>query len=199
MRDVKRAALARMEDAARTAEDFQAVIKQWDSLDKNRERKERFHEIGKDEKYFELGYSDGMIFPVPFCHPAWQEAMKGDFIGVIYDNVEEIFQLVEDWDVSIELESLTDKQKEVLFLTAVRLCTPQQIACYRDKTDRAVRKLLAAVLARIRDNLADSIREQIEVGMPDMTLAKRQFLEWYENHNCDFDSEKFALDNDERE
>jgi len=113
-------------------------------------------------------------------------------LDIIYDNPNEIWQLVEDWDVFIELETLTAKQKEVLFLTAVRICTPQQIACYKDQTDRAVRKLLAAVLARIRDNLAESIREQIGVGMPDMTYTKRQFLEWYKQ-------EKIALDNAKRE
>ena len=55
VRDVKRAALARMESAARTAEDFQAVIEQWDNLDQNRERKERFHEIGRDESRRSFG------------------------------------------------------------------------------------------------------------------------------------------------
>ena len=40
----EREALTRMEDAAQTAEDFEAVIKQWDHLDENRERQERGHE-----------------------------------------------------------------------------------------------------------------------------------------------------------
>ena len=119
VRDVKRAALARMEDAARTAEDFQAVVEQWNHLDENRERKERYHEAA----FF-----------------AWREVFAGDLLDIIYDNPNEIWQLVEDWDVFIELEALTIRQKEVLFLTAVRLCTPQQIACYKDQTDRAVRK-----------------------------------------------------------
>jgi DNA-directed RNA polymerase specialized sigma24 family protein len=194
VRDVKRAALARLENAARTAEDFQAVIKQWDDLDENRERRERAYEVVRNEKIpLEFGRKkDGLIFPVPFTHPAWQEAIKGNFVDIIYDNAEDISRLVEDWDVFIELENLNAKQKEVLFLTAVRMCTPQQIACYKDQTDRAVRKLLAATLTAMRGKLAESIREQIEVGMPDMTLTKRQFLEWY-------DGQKIALDNDGRE
>ena len=180
MRDVKKAALARMEDAARTENDFKEVIKQWDHLDRNRERREREHEVKRNHETIRTGYSDGIIFPVPFCHLAWREAMKGDFIEVIYDNAEEMWQLVEDWDVSIELENLTDKQEEVIFLSAVRLCTPQQIACYKDQTDRAVRKLLAAVLNRMRDYLATVIRWQIQTGQPGVTYAKRQFLERYE-------------------
>jgi DNA-directed RNA polymerase specialized sigma24 family protein len=181
VRDVKRAALARVENAARTVEDFQAVIKLWDDLDENRERKERAHEERRDKMPLEDGRKkDGLVFPTPFANPTEQAALMGDFIDMIYDNANEIWQLVEDWDVFIELKELKTRQKEVLFLTAVRLCTPQQIACYKDQTDRAVRKLLAATLAAIRGKLAESIREQIWVGMADMTLTKRQFLEWYD-------------------
>ena len=131
VRDLKRAALARMESAARTVEDFQIVVKQWNHLDDNRERRERDHEVRRNQETVRTGYSDGLIFPIPFSHPAWRQALKGDFIDIIYDNAGEIWQLVEDWDVFFELKELKARQKEVLFLTAVRLCTPQQIACYR--------------------------------------------------------------------
>ena len=190
VRDVKRAALTRLEDAARTVEDFQTVINLWDGLDENRERKERFHEVGRDETILELGYTDGLVLPAPVIHPAWREAMKGEFIEMIYDNAEEMWQLVEDWDISIELENLSAKQKDVVFLSAVRTCTPQQIACFQDKTDRAVRKLLAVALEKIRDFLAGIIRWQIQTDDPNMTLAKRQFLEWYDNANFAFDKVK---------
>lgn len=180
IRDVKREALARMEDSARTRDDFKAVIAQWDHLDKNRERKERYHEIGRDEKTLEAGYKDGIIFPVPISHPAWREALKGDFISMIFDNAYEMWQLIEDQDISVLVRNLSDKQKEVLFFSAVRLCTAQQIACYKENTDRAIRKLLAATFNSIRDKLAPLIREQITIGLPQMTLAKREFLEWYD-------------------
>jgi len=183
VRDTKRAALARMESAARTVEEFQVVIDQWDALDKTRERRERAHEVQRDEDKIPLEWSrmeDGLVFPMPIVHPAGWEAMKGDFLAMIYDNAEDISQLTEDWDVFIELENLSAKQKEVLFLTAVRMCTPQQIACYKDQTDRAVRKLLATTLAAIRPYLAAVIRWQIQTGEPGVTFAKRQFLEWYD-------------------
>lgn len=45
VRETKAAALARMEDAARTEDDFNAVMAQWNHLDENRERKERYHEM----------------------------------------------------------------------------------------------------------------------------------------------------------
>ena len=84
-------------------------------------------------------------------------------------------------------KALTAKQKEVLFLSAVRGCTPQQIACYKEQTDRAIRKLLTVALANLRDKLAPIIRKQIDEQASDMTAAKRQFLKSYEN-------EKIALD-----
>ncbi len=190
MRDVRREALARMEDAARTAEDFDAVVKQWDKLDENRERKERAHEMGRDDKTLDLGYTDGLIIPVPVDHPAWRLAIKGDFIDVIYDNAEEMWQLVEDWDIAAPMKDLTEKRKIVLFLSAVRLCTPQQIACYKDQTDRAVRKLLTDALHSIHKKLAPVIRKQIKAGAPDMTLNKRLFLEWYEQQKIALDKDK---------
>jgi len=47
VREIKAAALARMEDAARTEGDFKKIIEQWNHLDENRERRERYHEIGR--------------------------------------------------------------------------------------------------------------------------------------------------------
>ena len=180
VREVKAAALARMEDAARTAEDFEAVVEQWNHLDDNRERKERYWEKQRDEKTLEVGYTDGIVIPAPISHYAWREAIKGDFLSMIFDNAMEMWQLIEDADVSGLVKNLTDKQKEVLFLSVVRLCSAVHIACYHDKTDRAVRKLLAATLDSIRDKLAPLIREQMKVEYPKMTLAKREFVAWYD-------------------
>ena len=189
-REVAREALARTEDADRTVEDFQGVLKTWDHLDENRERRERDHEKQRDEKTLEVGYRDGIIFPIPISHPAWREALKGDFLSMIFDNALEMWQLIEDADIAPLVHNLTDKQKEVLFLSAVRLCASAQIACYKERTDRAVRKLLAAILASIRGKLAPLIREQIKEDAPGMTLAKREFLEWYDEQKAALDSGK---------
>jgi len=50
---------------------------------------------------------------------------------------------------------------------------------YTDKTDRAVRKLLAAALENIRKPLAIKIQNRLDDKLP-VTLEKRRFLEWYE-------------------
>lgn len=45
-RELEQEALARLEDSARTEEDFENVVTWWNRLDANRERKEHYHEIG---------------------------------------------------------------------------------------------------------------------------------------------------------
>ena len=207
VREVKRAALTRIEDAARTVWDFKAVVKQWNHLDNNRERRERYNEVSRpNEEMFHwdkvnagdekgrLRSSFGAVIPRPLEHHWWRQLIQGDFIDTIYDNADEIRQLVTDQSISSTLETLTKNQKEVLFSRIVRLCPAEQVAHCHDKTDRAVRKLLAATLEKVRDELAPIIREQIEAKSPRVTLRKRQFLEWYENPNCDLDSKKIALD-----
>lgn len=180
VREAKQAALALMEDSARTVKDFRAVVKQWDHLDENEARRVRYHEMQRDEKTLEVGYTHGMIFPAPVVHPAWREALKGDFASVIFHSSDEMWQIIEDWDIAALIKKLTDKQKQVLFLRAVRLCTAAQIAFCYDKTDRAVRKLFTATIESVRDELAPLVREQIKNRHPDMTVGKRHFLYWYD-------------------
>jgi len=54
-RNVRAEALIRMEEAARTVEDFQAVIGEWDRRDANRERRQRLYEVQRTEDMLELG------------------------------------------------------------------------------------------------------------------------------------------------
>ena len=123
VREAKAIALARMEDAARTEDDFKRVVAQWDKLDENRERRERYHEMQRNEKTLEVGYTDGLVFPIPISHAAWREAIKGDFLSMIYDNAYEMWQLVEDWDIAVLVKNLTDKQKDVLYLNLMEFFT----------------------------------------------------------------------------
>ena len=44
-RDAEREALARMEAGARTTADFKDIRREWNRLDDNRERKERYWEV----------------------------------------------------------------------------------------------------------------------------------------------------------
>ena len=203
VREAKAIALTRMEDAARTEDDFKAVIKQWNHNDENRERREQNHEIGRPSEdmlhWDRLNDNDekgkmktelDVVIPRPLENMWWRQQLRGDFLDTIYDNALEMWQLIEEWDIASLVKNLTNKQKDVLFLSAVRLCSSAQMACYHDKTDRAVRKLLAAAIEAIRSKLAPLIQEQIEAEYPSMTIVKREFMAWYETKNTD------AIDSD---
>ena len=222
--------LRRLENSARTVEDFEEVVDTYDKLDANRERRERYNEIRQGEynlqysgskrggyrlTYSEIGkkdgnaddaheekdkpsetakavkpgkstkkessknyvYNGGAIIPAPICHPYWRELMRGEFIDYIFDNCREAWQIFGEWQMGCLYRcELTAKQKEALFLSAVRLATTAQIGCYTDKSGRAVRRLLADALERIRGPLAEMIQHRLDGGFP-VTLEKRRFLE----------------------
>lgn len=241
VRDMKREALIRMEEAARSPEDFYEVLKEWKLRDDNRERKERYHEMQRPNEtilhnfrnrhkgnpyheydydhdhYYELNpeikrpqntvnrntayigevsepirwrtsaqsrnqaYIDGMIFPIPISHPAWHEALFGNFLSMIYDTPEEMWQIIEDIDIAKAVKKLSFKQVNTLFLSTIRRCGNERIAYCYSITDRAVRKMLAAALKSIRDEIAPIIRAQLKSEHPNMTISKRRFIEWYDN------------------
>jgi hypothetical protein len=188
VRDVKRIALERMEEAARTEDDFREVVNQWDHLDDNRERKERYHEILRSDEIMLLYDKASVsgragvimtymknVIPRPLEHYWWRQLLAGDFIDTIYDSPDEIWQLVEDWDVSKILKSLTRKQKEVMYLNFVRLYSATEVARMQNKTDRAVRKLRTATLDKIRDDLYLAIGELVKANSPNLTVDKGIF------------------------
>lgn len=74
-RDMRKAAIARMEAAARTEADFKEVIDAWDKEDANRERREHYHEVGIDESEVPLEYNiskKGIVIPAPIHSVYWQ-------------------------------------------------------------------------------------------------------------------------------
>ena len=87
-RDLRKAAIARMEAAARTQGDFEDVIDAWDKEDKNRERRERYHEVCRDDAEVPFEYNmspDEIVIPAPIQSVYWQQMMKGEFLDVIFD------------------------------------------------------------------------------------------------------------------
>ena len=205
VRETKRVALARMEDAARSEDDFERAVKQWNHLDRNRKRRVWYNEVGRpnaemlhwdksdaSDKKGKLKEGFDTVIPRPLDHPWWRQLMRGDFVDAIYDNASEMWQFIGNRDIAFLVKNLTRKQKEVLFSRAVRLCPAARVAYCHDKADRTVRKLFAATLDSIRDKLAPLIREQIKAGYPHMTRVKREFLDRY-------DKEKAVLDSNDSE
>jgi Phage tail sheath protein FI len=122
VREIKAAALARMEDAARTESDFKKVIKQWNHNDENRERRERYNEIGRPNEemrhWDKLNENDekgrmkielDVVIPRPLENMWWRQQLSGDFLDTLYDNAFEMWQLIEDWDIAELVKNLTNK------------------------------------------------------------------------------------------
>ena len=199
MREARRIALTRLEEAARTEDDWHEVIRQWDHLDDNRERRERYSEIARpnalmlhwdksNNTHGEIRRHFNVVIPQPIKYYWWRQLLAGDYLDTVFDSPDEMWQLVEDWDVASLLKQLTEKQKEVLYLRTVRLLKATQIANLQNKTDRAVRKLYAAAISDMRVKLAVKIGEQMRKECPSMTYDKRVFLEEYAKDALDKES-----------
>ena len=196
VREVKRAALARMEDAARTEEDFRRVVAQWDHLDKNRERRKRYHEIRRSSEemlhWDKVGENnekgrikEGLetVVPRPFEHQWWRQQIRGDFIDTIFDCPHELHELVRDVDIFMLLQDLSDNHKEILYYSAVRQYSNVRIAGLRKQTDRNIRKTLALLLKKLRGKLALQIGQRLESGLS-ITPAQRKFLARHDKENA---------------
>ncbi|MDR2569942.1 MAG: hypothetical protein LBD23_06555 [Oscillospiraceae bacterium] len=191
VRDVMREALTRMEDAARTEDEFIEVVKQWDHLDENRERRERYNESVRSEDLLQWSKKEShrsskarketeTVLPMPLGHFYWKQILRGDFIDTIHDCPHELFEMVEDHDISKLLHDMNENQKEILYLSAVRAYSNTHIAYIRKQSNRNIRKTLALIKERLREKLAAIIREQIKRNSPYMTHEKREFLIWYD-------------------
>ncbi len=206
VRDIKRAALARMEDAARTVKDFEKVVAQWNHLDENRERREQNHEIGRPNAEMlhwdkhnasdEKGrMKDGLevVVPRPLEHEWWRQQLRGDFLDTIFDCPYDLHELVEDEAVSALLRDLSDNRREILYYRIIRQHKTARIAEMRGQTSRNILKALVLLLNTLQDKLAPIVREQVAAECPQMTLAKRRFLSRYD------EQKKAALDSGESE
>ena len=196
VREAKAAALARMEDAARTESDFNAVVTQWNHNDKNRERRERYHEIGRpnaemlhwdrqdpnDEKG-KMKDELVTVIPRPLDHEWWRQQLRGDFIDTIFDCPHELHELIGDAPISKLLYDLSENQKEILYYSAIRQHSNARIAARRKQTDRNIRKTLALLLKTTREKLAAQTRYNISNGLH-ITHVQRAFLLWYDEENA---------------
>ena len=183
-RDIKAAALERLEQAAKTPEDFKAIIKRWDNLDENRERKERYWEICRNNEDFPLEWCEaswGTVFPKNLITITVKQIRNGDFIDVIFDNPYDIHELVtEDYLCKI-LKGLKDEHKELLYLLAIKGYSTKEIEKIQGKSDRAVRYMRETVFNKIRKEAYKFLTSE-QGKNHDMTLAEKKFVENYKKN-----------------
>jgi len=183
-RDIKAAALERLEDSAKTPEDFKKVIRQWDNRDENRERKERYWEICRNDEDFPLEWCEaswGTVFPKNLNTYEAKQIRKGDFIDVIFDNPYEIHELVTEEYLSKILKGLSNDHKEILYLLAVKGYSTKDVEKILGKSDRAVRYNRETILKNIHKKMYEFLTSE-QGKKHDMTLAEKKFVENYKKN-----------------
>lgn len=139
-----------MEDAARSVSDFEEVVKQWDHLDDNRERKERYHEIGRENIDSKKDVAPlAIVIPAPINYSYWRQLMKGDFIDMIFNCPFEMHESLTDEDYSRIIYELKDEHKELLYFLYIRDYSTQNLAAMRNQSDRNIRGVRSTILGQI--------------------------------------------------
>ena len=151
-------ALIRMENAARTVDEFEELVQWWDRLDQNRQRRERYHEVlrSNDEYPLEYGASPhAATFPNNLDHVLDKQVRQGDFIDSIFNCPYEIQELVSDENLSMALDNLNEEQKEILFHIVIQEFSASRTAEIMGKTDRNIRKVRLTIISKICRTYSD--------------------------------------------
>jgi hypothetical protein len=153
---------------------------QYDKLDGNRERKERFWEV---MSYNDFGddwrLRDETVIPQPLLHPWWRQLMRGDFLDVIHDCPQELHELVSSPAVSDQLRRLDENRKEILYYRVVRGWSAQRLAAFREQTDRNIRKVYDATIRKVRKWVYERLKPRYKNGLP-LTIEQQKYCSDYE-------------------
>lgn len=176
-REARALAIRRIEESARTEEDFKEVIKWWDKLDANRERKERDHEKGRSVVPLEWGADEQYLSGRPSYDMVLRRLMlAGDFLDVIFDRPELIHELVTDADLSKILKELKPHLKNMLYYLFLRDYSTTEYAESIGQSDRNIRGIRATALQKIRKLYGGILTYRQENNLP-MSLDEKYFLE----------------------
>ena len=176
-RELRAEAIRRLEEAARTEKDFLVVIEEWDKLDRNRERRERDHEILRGDVPLEYqAVPEPKLIPRWMNNPAYRQLMAGNFLDVLFDCPCEMHNLTADAFISHIVQELSWEHKEVLYFLSLRLYSTTRLAAVRGQSDRNIRKLRKTIHKKLRRQMYDHLRHKPENSL---TLRERRFLDEY--------------------
>jgi len=156
-----RESIERLEDAARTVEEFEEVVVWWDKLDKRVQ--EAFEKT--------VWSTDNDKFDWNKCAANMNQA---DISYLLYQCICQMHNLIEDDDLSRLFDKATDKQKRILYLRIIRGCTPQKIAVCLEMTDRNVR------------DMEKKMTENIRKGFYIVLKKRQEGKTWLRKHEIDF-------------
>ena len=177
MRDLRRMAQQRLEETARTEDDFREVVALWDKLDANRERRERYHEVSRGDVPLEYeARQDGLIFPAPHDPMQFRAIQSGNLEDVVFDCPFEMHHLVADEAVSQAIACLKPSHKELLFYSGLHLLSTAAIAQLFGQTQRNVRKVRATAIRKLHRQIIPILKKRAD-RMEPLTTTERRFLE----------------------
>lgn len=176
-REARALAIRRIEESARTEEDFKEVIHWWDRLDANRERKERNHETGRSTVPLEWDAGEFYVSDKPSYDMILRRLLlAGDFLDFIFDHPETIHELVTDTDLSKILKELKPHLKNMLYYLFLRDYSTSEYAESIGQTDRNIRGIRETALKKIRELYGGILTYRKENSLP-MTIDEKYFLE----------------------
>ncbi len=176
-REIRAEALARLEEAARSDEDFRYVISEWDRLDRNRERRERDHENLRGDVPLEyMAVPDPKLIPLYMNLPRYRQLSSGNFLDIIFSCPYELHELTANPFVSELIRSLSIEQKEVLYYLSLKQYGTLETGMIRGQTDRNIRKLRKSIHKKLQRRMYDHLMEKQRSG-GFLTLRERQFIE----------------------
>lgn len=180
-KELRAIALKRLEDGARTVTDFEEVIKEWDHLDANRERKERYHEIGRENIDSQKDVAPlAIVIPAPINHAYWRQLMKGDYIDIISNCPYEMHNSLSDEDYSKIIYDLKDDHKELIYFLYLRDFTTSQLAALRNQSDRNIRGVRSTILGQIEKKVLMILVDRLDEEFP-FTMEELNFLSKHED------------------
>lgn len=175
-RQLRAEAMTRLEEAARTEADFENVVSCWDKLDRSRERRERYHEIQRDEIPLDYGRDEnGTVFPVWLKDPNYYAIQKGNYLDVIFNCTYELHQFTSHPILLDIFRKLKLEYKDVLFFTVIQGMSTKEFGDLLGQTDRNIRKKRMRLIERIRNDLYKQLQ-----GRSNLSLREREFIAEYE-------------------
>ena len=175
-REARALALWRIEESARTEEDFKEVIRWWDKLDSNRERRERDHEKGRSDVPLEWGAGEQYLSNRLSYDTVLRRLMlAGDFLDLIFDRPETLHELVTDSDLSEILKELKPHLKNMLYYLFLHDYSASEYAESIGQSDRNIRGIRETALKKIRKLYGSILAYRQENSLP-MTIDEKYFL-----------------------
>ena len=173
-------AVDRTSKAARTEEDFKIVIGEMDRLDKNRRRRERYHEVLRGDVPLEYKTTyDGLIFPLYLSDPKQRLLFRGQFWDILCDCPYEMHELTGNTFLSKLVKDLKMDHKELLYYLSLHLYSTARLAKIRGQSDRNIRKVRDTYTRKLQKKFYRHLIQRKNDGGV-LTLREKEFLFLYE-------------------